>query len=79
MTEHKIKLYSTQTCPWCIKAKTWLEEKKIDFEYIDVGEDPEAAKEMVEKSCQRGVPVIEIDDEIIIGFNEEKIRELLGL
>jgi|TARA_Y100000310_G_C20468928_1_gene709029 glutaredoxin-like YruB-family protein len=79
MTEHKIKVYSTQTCPWCIKAKAWLEENKVEFEYIDVGADPEAAKEMVEKSGQRGVPVIEIDDEIIIGFNEEKIKELLGL
>jgi len=79
MTEHKIKVYSTDTCPWCHKAKDWLKENNIEFEDINVEEDQEAAKEMAEKSGQRGVPVIMVDDEIIIGFNEEKLRELLGL
>jgi glutaredoxin-like YruB-family protein len=79
MTEHKIKVYSTDACPWCHKAKDWLKENNIEFEDINVGEDQEAAKEMAEKSGQRGVPVIMVDDEIIIGFNEEKLKELLGL
>jgi glutaredoxin-like YruB-family protein len=79
MTEHKIKVYSTDSCPWCHKAKDWLKENNIEFEDINVGEDQEAAKEMAEKSGQRGVPVIMVDDEIIIGFNEEKLKELLGL
>jgi glutaredoxin-like YruB-family protein len=79
MTEHKIKVYSTPTCPWCHKAKEWLKENNIDFEDIDVSEDKKAQEEMIEKSGQRGVPVIEVDDEILVGFDEEKLKELLGL
>ena len=76
---HKIVVYSTQTCPHCVYLKDFLKENKIEFEDIDVGADQEKAKEMVEKTGQMGVPVIEIDGEFIIGFNEAKIREKLGL
>ena len=51
----------------------------MKFKYIDVGKNREAAMEMIEKTGQRGVPVIEIDDEIIIGFDEKRIREKLGI
>lgn len=70
----EIKLYSTQTCPWCDKAKEFLESKKVKFEVIDVSENQEAAKEMVEKSGQMGVPQIEINGKVIVGFDKDAIE-----
>ncbi len=78
MNKHKVKEYGTEMCPWCHRAKDFFEENDIKFEYIDVGNDKKAAQEMIEKTGQRGVPVIEIDGEIIIGFDENKIRKKLG-
>ncbi|UCD04303.1 MAG: glutaredoxin family protein [Candidatus Woesearchaeota archaeon] len=75
----KIVIYSTPTCHHCHYAKRFLEENNIDFKEIDVSMDPEAAAEMVMKSGQQGVPVIDIDGNIVVGFNREKIIELLGL
>jgi glutaredoxin len=60
-------------------AKEFLKEKKIPFEDVNVQEDQKAAKEMIEKSGQVGVPVIEIDGQMVIGFNVNKIKELLKL
>ena len=74
-----IKIYSTPTCPWCKKAKTYLEEKKIPYESIDVSANEAAQKEMIEKSGQLGVPVLDIDGNIVIGFDKPKIDELLKL
>ena len=62
-----------------MRAKDFLNENNIKFEAKDVGSDREAAKEMVEKSGQMGVPVIVIDDEVIVGFDEERIRKLLNI
>jgi glutaredoxin-like YruB-family protein len=73
----KVKVYSTETCPYCVMVKDYLKEKKVEFEDIDVGADQEKAKEMVEKSGQMGVPVVEINGEIIVGFNKPKIDEAL--
>jgi len=78
-TEHKIKIYSTPECPHCKAAKVYLNENKIVFEDVNVAEDHDAAHEMVEKSGQMGVPVLDIDGTIVIGFDEEKINELLKL
>ncbi len=80
----KVKVFSTPTCPWCVKAKEFLKQNNVEFEDINVAENMEAAKEMIEKTGQMGVPVIMIiDDEgkeyIIIGFNEPKIREILKI
>lgn len=75
----KVKVYSTATCPWCVKAKEFLKENNIEFEDVDVAEDEKAREEMVEKSGQMGVPVIDIDGEITVGFDVEKIKELLKL
>jgi glutaredoxin-like YruB-family protein len=75
----KVKVYSTPTCPYCHMAKDFLKEHKIEFEDINVAEDHNAAKEMIEKSGQMGVPVIEIGDEIIVGFDKEKIKKALKL
>lgn len=73
----KAKVYSTQSCPYCVMAKDFLEENGVEVEYIDVSKDQEAAKEMVEKSKQMGVPVIEMEGEIVIGFDREKLKELI--
>ncbi|MBU0614586.1 MAG: glutathione S-transferase N-terminal domain-containing protein [Nanoarchaeota archaeon] len=75
----KVKVYSTPTCPWCIKAKDWFTENKIKFENFDVSEDEKARNEMVEKSGQMGVPVIIIDDTVIVGFDIDQIKEKLGM
>ncbi len=74
-----VKVYSTSTCPYCAMAKAFLKEKNIPFEDVDVGANPEAANEMIEKSGQMGVPVIEIDGKIIVGFNKEAISQELGI
>lgn len=73
----KIKVYSTPTCPYCHLAKEFLKEMNIEFEDIDVSQNEEAAQEMIEKSGQMGVPVIDIDGEIIIGFNRAEIERIL--
>ena len=82
MTEEKkhiIKVYSTKTCPYCVSLKAYLDEKGIKYEALDVGEDKEAAKYMIGRSGQMGVPVTEIDDEIVIGFDKPRINELLEI
>lgn len=73
-----IKVYSTPTCPWCTVAKKYLASKNVHFEDVDVSRNREAAMEMVKKSGQRGVPVIDIDGNIIIGFNQATIDKLLS-
>lgn len=74
-----VKIYSTPTCPWCKRAKAYLDEKGIAFESIDVSSDPKAQKEMIDKSGQMGVPVLDIDGKIVIGFDKEKINEILNI
>ena len=78
MTEKDIKVYSTPTCPWCRKAKDYLKEKGVQFTEYNVGEDRSKLQEMVELSGQRGVPVIKIDDDVIVGFNQSKIDQDLA-
>jgi len=73
----KVIVYSTQSCPYCHMVKDFLKEKGIDFEDVDVSVDHKRAEEMIEKSGQMGVPVIDIDGRIIIGFNKPKIEEAL--
>ncbi|UCD04431.1 MAG: glutaredoxin family protein [Candidatus Woesearchaeota archaeon] len=70
----KITVYSTAMCPFCIGLKKYLEEKHIEFEDFDVAEDENAREEMIEKSGQMGVPVIEINEKIIVGFDKEKLE-----
>jgi len=73
-----IKVYSTPTCPWCTVAKKYLTSKNVRFEDLDVSLNREAANEMVQKSGQRGVPVIDINGNIIIGFDQTKIDRLIS-
>jgi len=74
-----VKVYSTPTCPYCIRAKQFLNENNIAFENYDVSSDHEKAEEMIQKSGQMGVPVLDIDGEIIVGFDKERIKQALGL
>lgn len=73
-----IKIYTTPSCPYCLVAKNYFREKKINFEEIDISKDPKKAQEMIEQSGQMGAPVIKIDDEIIIGFDKDEIEKLLA-
>jgi len=75
----KVKIYSTPTCPWCMRAKQFLKENNIDFVDYDVSLDQEALEEMIRISGQMGVPVLDIEGEIIVGFDKERIKEALGL
>ena len=74
----KIKVYSTPTCPWCAKLKEFLDEKKVEYENIDVSVDHEAAKHMMEKSGQMGVPQTEINGKFIVGFDKDAIEAELA-
>ncbi|MEW6554825.1 MAG: glutaredoxin family protein [Actinomycetota bacterium] len=73
----EIKLYSTPSCPYCRMAKDFLTEEKVDFSVIDVSEDEKAAQEMVDKSGQMGVPVMELGNVIIVGFDRGAYRKAL--
>ena len=77
--KHEIKVYSTPTCPYCHTLKAFLSEKGFKFEDIDVAADEEARQDMVKKSGQMGVPVVDIDGQIVIGFDRNKIVEILNI
>jgi alkyl hydroperoxide reductase subunit F len=74
----KVIVYSTKNCPYCRMAKAFLEKHGIPYEEIDVGADYGAAKKMTELSGQRGVPVIIVDNEVIIGFDSQRLNDLFG-
>ena len=73
----KITIYSTPTCPYCIQAKQYFKSKNIPFEDIDVSADETKAQEMIKVSGQMGVPVIKIDDKVLIGFEQDEVEKLL--
>jgi len=75
----KVTVYSTPTCPFCIRAKQFLKESNIQFQDIDVSSDQVKAQEMIDRSGQMGVPVIDIDGAIVIGFDKDKIKEALEI
>jgi len=77
--EHTVTVYSTPSCSWCQVAKQHLQTNGIDFEDVDVAADPARAQEMIKKSGQYGVPVLDIDGEIVVGFDRARIDTLLGL
>ena len=78
MADKKVVIYATPTCPYCRRAKEYFSQKGIAFTDYNVAEDRDKAKEMIDKSGQMGVPVIMIDDEIVVGFNQARIDELLS-
>lgn len=75
----KITIYSTPTCHFCHMAKDFFTSKGIVYEDFDVSSNLEKKKEMIDKSGQMGVPVILIDDKLIVGFNKPKIMEIFGI
>lgn len=74
-----IKVYSTPTCPFCKRAKEFLKQNNFAFEDLNVAESEEARTEMINKSGQMAVPVLDIDGEIIVGFEVEKIKKALKI
>ena len=77
--DKNIVIYSTPTCPWCHRVKQFLQEKNVFFQDFDVSQNQEKAEEMVQKSGQMGVPVVDINGEIIVGFDRDRIEEALDL
>lgn len=74
-----VTIYTTATCPYCKMAKEYMQEKGVEYTEVDVSTDQEAAAKMVEKSGQMGVPVIEVGEKIIVGFDKGEINSALGL
>ncbi|MGQ9475484.1 MAG: glutaredoxin family protein [Actinomycetota bacterium] len=74
----EVKLYSTPTCPYCRMAKDFLEKEGVPFTVVDVSEDERAAQEMVDKSGQMGVPVMEVGNTIVVGFDRGAYRKALA-
>ena len=75
----EVIIYTTPTCSWCQATKDYLRAREVDFEEVDVSVDEDRVHELVEKSGQYGVPVLEIDGEMIVGFDRVRIDELLEL
>lgn len=75
----KVKVYSTSSCPYCVRLKRFLNDNNIAFENIDVSSDPLGQTEMVRVSGQMAVPVIDIDGKILVGFDKEALIAELGL
>ncbi|MFA5330968.1 MAG: Uxx-star family glutaredoxin-like (seleno)protein [Methanoregula sp.] len=73
-----VTVYSTKNCPYCRMAKAFLDKQGVPYTAIDVSADTAAAKKMIELSGQRGVPVITVDDEVIVGFDSQRLNELFG-
>lgn len=72
-----VVIYTTSVCPYCHMAKDFFKKSKVAFKEINVEKDQKAAKEMIEKSGQMGVPVIDIDGKIIVGFDKKAIEKAL--
>lgn len=78
MTAKKVIIYSTPTCPYCVYAKDFFKEKGVAFEDVDVSRDRARAIEMIEKSGQMGVPVIDVEGEVIVGFQPAVFERLIA-
>ena len=72
-----VKIYTTSTCSFCKMAKEYFKKNNVKYDEINVEKDPKAAEEMIEKSGQMGVPVIEINGKVIVGFNRSEIEKAL--
>ncbi len=75
----QVKVYSNPTCPYCKMAKQFLADNNILFQDMDVSSSQSLAQEMISKSGQMGVPVLDIDGQIVVGFDKGKIKQLLGI
>ncbi len=79
MTAKNVLIYTTPTCIWCARTKEFFKQNNVSYKEINVAGDSKAAKEMIKKSGQIGVPVIDVDGYIVVGFNQEKLKKLLGI
>jgi len=75
----KVKVYTTSTCPWCIKTKEFLKANNVKYQEVNVGEDEKARNEMLEKSGQFGVPVTDVGGTIIVGYDKEALKKALSI
>jgi len=78
MTAKNVTVYSTPTCPYCVRAKEYLTRKGVAYKDVNVAVDRAAAQEMVQKSGQMGVPVITVDGKVIVGFDQRELERLLA-
>ena len=79
MSSKEIKVYSTPTCPYCKMTKKFLNDNDIAYQDLNVAADKAARDEMIRKTGQLAVPVIDIDGEIMVGYDQAKLKEQLGL
>lgn len=77
--EKTVTIYSTPTCHFCAAAKSFFKEHNVAYTEIDVASDIEKRKEMIEMTGQMGVPVITIGEDILVGFDENKLKEILAI
>ncbi|MBI5176583.1 glutathione S-transferase N-terminal domain-containing protein [Candidatus Micrarchaeota archaeon] len=77
-SKHKVKIYTTPTCVYCRMAKQYFKEHGVAYSEVDVAADTNAAEEMIERSGQMGVPVIDIDGKLIVGFDRPAIEQALA-
>jgi glutaredoxin-like YruB-family protein len=75
--QKEIIIYSTETCPYCKMVKQYFDENKIKYVDLDVSRDEKAAEEMIKKSGQMGVPVIDINGQIVVGFDKNELARIL--
>lgn len=74
-----VKIYSTPVCPYCHTLKAFLKNEGVSYEDVDVSKDKNALEEMIQKTGRAEVPIVDIDGEIVIGFDKERICQLLGI
>jgi glutaredoxin 3 len=77
--QKRVIVFSTPTCTYCNQAKRYFRERGVKYRDVDVSRDPAAARDMVRRSGQQGVPVIDIGGKIIVGFNRPEVDRLLDL
>jgi glutaredoxin-like YruB-family protein len=76
---HRVLIFTTPTCPWCQRAKQYLRQQRVPYREVDVSRDAAAARDLVRRTGQMGVPVVEIDGRPVVGFDQRAIDRLLGL
>lgn len=75
----RVLVFTTPTCPWCTRVKTYLAQQRVPFREVDISRDATAARDLVRRTGQMGVPVVEIDGRPVVGFDKPRIDRLLGL
>jgi glutaredoxin 3 len=77
--QHKVIVFTTPTCSWCVRVKKYLRERQVPFREVDVARDMRAARDLQRRTGQTGVPVIQVDTSMVVGFDKPKLDRLLGL